>query len=226
VKEHPIEHGFSSRPTAATFKADTRFEERDAFAAVGAVSETVETVAARLNTYAALLPRQARWEAELLLSDVAGEHGVEGALGDIHAVGETARRANDLLAAVPGPTEAGASVRDTLGAERRAFLEGVDHQRVQTLEYVTAERLAVLAALREERVAVVEALHQERIASLKEVDAIKSRAVETALTGLRDLVDYALPRLAVVLLFLMVSAAALGVVGYRLTVGRHQGANG
>jgi hypothetical protein len=226
VKENPVEHTFSSRPTVATFMAEMRFEERDAFAAVGAVSETVETLAERLNTYAALLPRQARWQAELLVSDVAGEHGVEGTQGDIHAVGDAARRMSDLLAEAPGAAEAGASVRDVVGAERRALLEGVDHQRVQTLEYLTAERIAVLAALREDRIAVVETLHQERIDSLKEIDAIKTRAVETSLVGLRDLVDYTLLRVAVVLLFLMVSATALGVVGYRLTVGRHRAANG
>lgn len=54
-------------------------------------------------------------------------------------------------------------MRQMLAAERRAVLEGVDTQRIQTLEYVTAERLAVLASVPEERLAVLAALHQERI---------------------------------------------------------------
>ena len=99
------------------------------------------------------------------------------------------------------------------------MLEGVNGQRLQTLEYLTAERLATLAALREERI-TVGGPPPGAIETLKEVDAIKSRAVDSALAGLRDLVDYTLWRVAAVLLFLMLSAATLGVVGYWLTVGR------
>ena len=116
---------------------------------------------------------------------MAEDRDVEGLLSDLHAAGAAARHANDLLGDVPGLLgPEGSSLRGILAAERRAVLEGVDHQRTLTLEYVTAERLAVLAAVREERVAVVGALRQERIETLKEADAIKSRAVDAALAGL------------------------------------------
>jgi hypothetical protein len=224
TKEHPIERTFSSRWSASAFMAELR-EERDAFAAVGAVSDTLENVSEQLNTYAAQLPKQARWQAELLGSEVAADDDVEGALGDVRAVGAAARRATDLLGDVPSTTEAGASVRDILDGERRALLEGVDRQRGQTLEYVTAERLAVLATLRDERLAVLAALHQERIETLREVDAIKSRTVDAALSGLRDLVDYAIWRVAALLACLMILAATLTVAAYWLTLGRRRGTN-
>jgi hypothetical protein len=67
--------------------AETRFQQRDAFAAVGAVSDTVESLSEHLNTYAAQPPRQARWQAELMVADMEGERGVEGTLGDVHALG-------------------------------------------------------------------------------------------------------------------------------------------
>ena len=102
------------------------------------------------------------------------------------------------------------------------MLEEVNGQRLHTLEYVTAERLAVLAAAREERIAVVEALRQERIEALKEADAIKSRAVDASVAGLRDLIDYTLWRVAGLLVGAMVSAAALAVLAYWLTVGRRR----
>jgi hypothetical protein len=156
---------------------------------------------------------------------MTGERDVEGTLGDIHDVGTAARRANDLMGDVPGLLDTvGPPVRETLAAERRALLEGVNGQRIETLEYLTAERLAVVAALREERVAVVAALHQERVESLTEVDAIGGRAVNSALAGLRDLVDYTLWRVGALLLVLMLSTATLGVVGFWLTVRRRRGA--
>ena len=93
-------------------------------------------------------------------------------------------------------------------------------QRLATLEYATSERLAVLAAVREERLATLAALTRERIEGLREVDAIKTRAVDTAVAGLKEVVDYAIWRLAALLLFFLVTAAVLGTVAYRLTVGR------
>ena len=158
-----------------------------------------------------------------------GERSVEDTLDDVTAIGAAARTANDLIDDTQGVlSTADSSVRETLAAERQALLEGVDRQRVQTLTYIVAERLAVLAAarserialveaLRQERVAVIDALREERIAGLKEVDAIKSRAVDASVAGLRDLVDYTLWRVAALLVVLMVVAAALGIVGYRLT---------
>lgn len=224
VRTHPIQHTFSSRPSVAAFAAELRSEGRDAFVAVGQVTDTIETVSERLNTYAAQLPKLARWQAELLISEETGERDVEDVLGDVAALGATARRTNELLDDVPGVVGAAESpLRRLLADERRAVLEGVNQQRHHTLEFVTAERLAVLAAVREERVATVAALRQERIETLAEVDAIKTRAVDSAVAGLRDLLDYALWRVFGLLVVLMVSATVLGVIGYRLTVGRRRG---
>ena len=89
-----------------------------------------------------------------------------------------------------------------------------------SLEYLTAERLAVLAALREERITVGGPPPGADRDPGRKVDAIKTRAVDLAMARLRDLVDYTLWRVAALLLFLMLSAATLGVVGYWLTVGR------
>ena len=224
ARQHPIERNFTSRPSITASMADRR-SERDAFVAVGAVSETLENVSQRLNTYAAQLPKQSRWQAELLVADMTLEPAVADTLGDVRALGETARRANELLGDVPALVDAaGSPVRELVAAERRATLEAVNLQRLQTLEYVAAERLTVLAALREERIAVVEALHQERIETMKEADAIKTRAVDLSAGALRELVDYTLRRVAVLAVLLMLAAATLGVAGYWLTLGRRRGA--
>ncbi len=224
AKTHPIDRNFTSRPSITASLADVR-ADRDAFVAVGSVSDTLENVSERLNTYAAQLPKQARWQAELMVADMTAEPVVADVLGDVHALGTTARHANELLDDVPGLVGAASSpIREMLAAERRAVLEGVNVQRLQTLEFVTAERQAVLAAVREERIATLEALQRERIESLKEIDVIKTRAVDASVSGLRDIVDYALWRVAVLLLLLMFAATVLGVVAYRLTRGRHGGA--
>jgi hypothetical protein len=222
ARRNPVRYTFSSRPTCATFAAERRAEGRDAFVAIGSVSDTVEAVSERLNTYAALEPKLARWQAELLLSESAGERSLEAALGDVGALGAAARRAQEVLDHAPDVAGAASAARAVLAEERRAALDSVNAQRLATLEYATSERLAVLAALREERLATLASLRQERIEGLQEVDAIKTRAVETAVGGLKEVVDHAIGRLAVLLLVFLVAAAALGTVSYRLTVGRHR----
>jgi hypothetical protein len=164
-------------------------------------------------------------------------------LGDIQEVGTVARRANDILGDVPGLVNAAIGpLGDLTADERRAVLEAVDAQRLQTLEFMTdlqrhtlafvsserqatvaalrEERLATLVALRDERVAIAAALEVARVDTLKEVDAIRIRTVDASVAGLEETVDYALWRVAVVLLLLMAVATVFAVVGYRLTVGR------
>jgi hypothetical protein len=231
---HPIEQTFSSRPSAATFMAELDSDDRGAFAAVGAVSETFETLSERLNVYATLLPKQARWQSELLMAQIVSDHDVdldllfgdiEMALAEFDAIGAAARRADlflqDDLPGLIGGT--GVSLAEIVAAERKAMLEGVDHERIQILAYLTDERLAVLAALREERTAALAGLREERIAALAEADAIRVRAWTDVSAGMEDVVDYALIRLAVLLLVAMLAAAVLAAIVYRLTLGRRAG---
>jgi hypothetical protein len=217
ARAHPVEFVFSSRASGGALVADLQSDDQDVFLAVGAVSDLLENLSERLNTYAAQLPKQARWQAEMLVMGMAGELGLAGALGDVHDLGTAARRATDLLSDVPGLL---GSQRDVLAAERRAILENIHSQRAHTLEFMTAERLAIVAAAREERTALAAALRQERIETLIEVDAIRRRAVDSMLAGIKDLVDYTLWRVAVLTFCLMLAAATLGAIAFRLSKGR------
>src|SRR5262245_44041657 len=154
---NPIAGAFSSRASGAAVVADLRSDQRDVFVTVGAISDLIEDLSERLNAYAAHLPKQARWQAEILLTGMTGTHSVEGALDDLREVAGTARRARALLEDVPNLLR---TEGDMLAAERRAILTNIDAQRLLTLEFMTAERRAVLAAAQEERVALVAAVHE------------------------------------------------------------------
>jgi hypothetical protein len=119
ARDHPVRYTFSSRPSCATFAAERRSEGRDAFVTIGSVSDTVEAVSERLNTYAALEPKLVRWQAELLLSESAGERSLEAALGDVAALGSAARRAQEVLDHPPDLAGATSAARAVLAEERR-----------------------------------------------------------------------------------------------------------
>jgi len=200
--------------------------------AIGEATDTIESMSERLNTYAAQLPKLARWQAELLILNVGGVRDLESALGDVHELGAVARRANDVLGDVPGMVnQAVAPLRDLTATERQVVLDAVNTQRLLTLEYitnaqrhtlefVTGERLATIAAMQAERVLIGGSLDVARVKTLKDVDEIRIRTVEASIAGLKDTVDYALWRIASALVVLMLLATVCVVVGYRLTVGR------
>lgn len=216
ARAHPIENSFSARASVVTQMAELRAAERDTFAAVGAASDTLENLSERLNIYANLLPRQARWQAEMLVSDLAAQYEIKDTLGDVRAV---TRRADDLLRQFPDLLSESGPIRDMVAEERRAVLDSVDDERQQTLEYMTGERLAILTAMREERVAALDAISKERVATLQEAEAMRKRAWEEAMRDTRRLVNETVLHVAVVTLLLMTAAAMLGIVTYRLTLG-------
>lgn len=227
AKTHPVTFAFTSRQSAAGVLAELRSDNQDVFLAVGAVTDLAENLSERLNDYAAQLPKQARWQAELLMTDVTGAHGLESALQDVHNVGTAAQRATDVLGDVgtasrratefmSGSATLLDAERDILTAERRAVLADITEQRAQTLKYLTDERLAMADATRDELRAVIGSLRQERVEALVEVDAIKTRAVDSLLAGGRGLIDYALWRIAILLFGLMLVGATLVVIASRL----------
>ena len=136
-RRHPIAHTFAGRTSGASLLTSLRSGDKDAFLVVGEVSDTLENVSERLNTYAAHLPKQARWQAELLATEMTTGLRLDRTLDDVHDLGTVARQASGVLEGIPALLDA---EREILAAERRAVLAGVDGQRLQTLAVLTGVR--------------------------------------------------------------------------------------
>jgi len=223
--QHPIERTFAGRPSGASLLTSLRSEDQDVFLVVGTVSDTLDNVSERLNTYAAQLPKQARWQAELLASGVTAGLPLDRTFADVHDVATAARHATGVLEGIPALLDA---ERELLAGERRAVLAGIDSQRRQTLalltEYMTGERQTLVTVARDERLATLAALQKERLETIASVDAMRKITVDSSLVGLRDLVDYTIWRVAMLIAGLMLFAAVLGVLMVRLTSGHGKGA--
>jgi hypothetical protein len=223
--QHPIERTFAGRPSGASLLTSLRSEDQDVFLVVGTVSDTLDNVSERLNTYAAQLPKQARWQAELLASGVTAGLPLDRTFADVHDLGTAARHATGVLEGIPALLDA---ERELLAGERRAVLAGIDGQRRQTLalltEYMTGERQTLVTVARDERLATLAALQKERLETIASVDSMRKLTVDSSLVGLRDLVDYTIWRVAMLIAGLMLFAAVLGVLTVRLTSGHGKGA--
>ena len=214
ARDHPIQGRFSSRSTAASELAKFLDQEKGgALAAVGAATETLSDITLRLDSYSTLMPKEIRWQGELLAGDVIGRENLRSTLDDIDALGGAGRRIDEALSNLPGTARAATGpIRELLDQQREELLAAVDRQRVAMTAYVTSERQAALDAVRAERQAAFESLAKERAAALKEVDAISKRSVDAAALRARDVVDHLFWRI----LILFVASAVLIVAGYRV----------
>ena len=183
-----------------------------ALASVGEATETLSDVSLRLNAYVTLVPRVGRWQAELAAEDITGRADVRGTLDDLQAVGQAARRADRLLADIPGAArEASVPIEELLDRQRTELLAQIDRERLAMTAFITAEREASLAGLSEERKAALTAIGQERAAVQAGLDDLAKRSIEDASGRARGMANHVF----VLALILTVAAAVLFAAAYR-----------
>ncbi|MBN8466516.1 chemotaxis protein [Corallococcus exiguus] len=163
--------------------------------AAGLVEDTRD-LTARVDLYATSLPRQARWQAELVATDALHAPTVQAALAELGRTVDLLDRVGALAANSPALIE----------RERRAVMDAVHAERLGLQEFITGERKAVLADVDRERQAVEASLHAERVATLQQLDGLARGWVDHAFDRLGPLVDR-------VLLWLTLLAVLLGVGG-------------
>jgi hypothetical protein len=208
--EHPIEGPFSGRETILADLA--QFSDPGSVGVligVGEVTETITDISLRLNEYVTLLPKVARWQAELAAEGVTGRSDLRGTLDQVDAIGEMARRVDALLADLPGAIrQASGPVGELLDRQRVELLAAVDRERSNLTGFVTSERQAALSAVSNERQAALEGISRERAAALAGVDGIAKRSLEDATVRVRGVVDYVFVR---ALILIAVAAVLFGV---------------
>ncbi|RKH51063.1 chemotaxis protein [Corallococcus llansteffanensis] len=157
--------------------------------------EGMTDITARVDLYAASLPRQARWQAELAAADAMNAPILQSLMAELS-------RTVDLLDRVGGVA---ANSPALIARERMAVLEALDQERRLLQDYVTGERQAVLAGVGQERAVVVDALRAERVATLQQLDGLARGWVDHAF-------DRAVPLVDRVFQWLL-ALVALGLVG-------------
>jgi hypothetical protein len=187
-----------------------------AFDVIGDVSTTLANLTTRLNLYMGDATRLGRWQAELLVEDVADDLARRAEAGRVLTNLDRVTSSAETVARTLELENASVLLdrpRDLVREERQALLADVDRQRVESLEYLTGEREAAVAALlegvRAERVATLAQIRQERLETLVEIERLRRDTIaDTAREGSR-LVDQLVWRLAQLLAGLLLLAALL-----------------
>jgi len=208
---HPIRDLLFARTSVAELWADVAERRTRVLAAVADINAQVADLLHRLTVYSALLPKEARWQAELLLNEIKNDPTSQALLDDvssleaeIDAIGDTAlaleghvETASDTLA---GAEELITSQRlaavQTLQTELANALSRLTEERVAVMDRITEERIALLVGIQAERVALLQAVTAERAAVMSQLDDLSRRVTDDGTSAAMAAVDHFFVRTA------------------------------
>ena len=222
AEAHPIDASLSGRQSADV-ELIRRTEQSDlgAAASVKALAESIGDITARLDSYNTYLPKQARWQAELLLSDAAADPEMRTAMTNLETVSRALEKTSNSVEHMPelvGQTRAAVladvegqrlAIQTFIRQERLETLDALKHERIATVADMRKERLAATEDLRGERQIVLDALHAEEAVVMKDLDAARAKALDDFDSRSRGMIDHFFVRaLELVLLTLVLCCLA------------------
>ena len=197
------------------------------------VEERLGDITTRLDVYNVYLPKQARWQAELLLSDISQDPQVEAAKSNLvglsDALANTASRMDQLPAfmnqarvAVRSDVEGQRlAAQDFLRGERLDTIDALHRERVGTVADLHNERLAATEDIRGERRAVFEALNNQEQAIIRDLNTTSEKVLLDFDNRNRRLIDHFFLRALELILFTILLCSLLGWLLLRWFVTRY-----
>jgi hypothetical protein len=187
--DHPIKHSIAGRESTLSFVL-----ERDAAGAlstgevVAEVTTSLDDLSRRLELYAEQLVRQARWEADLLkseiLTDVPLDQAMPLAERAVRSAEQAAATLDRLAPAVERAVAVAESAPKLVTSEREATIKVLQEELTRTIRFMQEERIAALAYLTQERTAALKSLEEkmemERKGLTADLDRIGVEVVDHA----------------------------------------------
>lgn len=204
--KHPLGNTLASRTSSRALVADTVKETGiSGLQALAALPETLDDAMTRVDTYSRFMPKQARWQAELLVGDLVTGPEMRGTLDELAYVSGSVERISKVVEQLPGlaTSEREAMLR-AVTAERIATLEAIHRERLETLAFADGQRELITKDLGAGREALIEELRKKLV---PDVEAMRENLVKDAADRFELIVNRAIALGAMVL-------AAFGLGGF------------
>ena len=199
---HPIQTGLSGRRSADVDLIKQDESDLGTLASIKALQEGLGDITDRLDSYNAYLPKQARWQAELLVSDFTGGREFGAAASNFAVLSKALDETSNNLDRMP---ELAARAREValgdIDGQRVAAQSFLREERLQTIDALTQERINAMADLRSERVAatadlrgerqiVLDAVHQEEANAVSDLHRLSQQTLNDVDKRSRRIVDH------------------------------------
>lgn len=217
AEAHPIRVSLAGRPSVDP-EVVRKVGESDlgTMASIKALGESLGDLTDRLDSYNVYLPKQARWQAELLLKDVISDPHVSATLSNVEVLSTALAKTSGSMDRMPelmgqarqavkaDIEEQRVATQDFLQNERLDTLDDLQRERIATVAAMRGERLAATADLRGERQTVLNALHNERLAAETDFSAASEKAIQDLDSRGRRLIDHFFLRALELVLFTLI----------------------
>lgn len=165
--EHPLTNPYFFRPSPVELLASYLGQDQiSGLQAVGSMTELLEDMSHRLNIYAELLPRSGRWQAELMMAEMADPERSAIYLEILNQL-EAMETLNAFLLNAP----------DLVDEQRDILLEAIEQHR---MAFEDALQRSVAGATDE----ILAGITPEREAAMAELDRIMQDEIQEAVTRL------------------------------------------
>lgn len=202
-RDHPIESLHFIRPSLTILlAAEIGGQDLGTFEIVEAVAVGVADLSQQMSAYADYLPKQARWQTELLLESLTASEKIDQALSEFVRVSQDIDRLTALAETAPDTVAKERAIilkalaRDldralaVLDTQRRATLEVLEKERLAVMEDVKTERAGMSADITAERIAVLKEIERQRKETLAKLEAIGKRLLDDALEDSNAKIDH------------------------------------
>jgi len=215
--KHPLESFATRHSTEELLATLTARDAVPMAASIGTLEQDIADVVARLDVLSGTMPRQARWEAELLVYDLLGVERAAALPADVAGLNQAVLGTAAAIESLPGLVSDEREVMLTaFRAELKTLEQMVHEQRLAAQEFVSTERATALGQLAGEREAVLAAITAERQAALDALRAERSAATADLERLSAALVDRVFLRVAQ-LLAGIAFVVMLGLLAFRVT---------
>jgi hypothetical protein len=214
ANEHPIQTGLSGRKSPdSDLIRGTYQDDLGALSSLTALQEGLGDITARLDSYNAYLPKQARWQAELLANDFNRDPAIGMAASNLTILAKAAQQGASNLDRIPQMAararrlaiadvdQQRLAVQAFLTGERERIADEMTQQRIDAVADLRGERLAATADLRAERQIVLDAVHTEEVGAMSDLREFSQQTLNDFDRRSRHLADHFFWRILELVLF-------------------------
>lgn len=219
---HPIQAGLSGRVSADSKLIRSTYEDGlGVRSSLKALNEGLGDIVARLDAYNAYLPKQVRWQGELLADDLGRDPGLGTAASNFATLSKAMEQSASTLDRIPQMAgkarqlavadvdQQRLAAQSFLVGEREQIADEITRQRLGAVDDLRGERLAATADLRAERQIVLDRIHAEEVGAMRDLQTFSQQTLNDLDRRSRRLADHIFWR-AVELVLVTLSLSFVG----------------
>jgi hypothetical protein len=192
ARANPMDNPLFTRASTRPLLIDMTSQEiKGGLGGVAQMSQSVAAINDRLEVYTESLPKQIRWQTEMVLEDYVRKEQIPRLMNSVASIDSSAISIAGFLG----------GVEDIIARERALVLEEVN----RSLE-------GAYAVIDQERAAVIEDVDRQREIILADVSVLASEKLDHATGNVNELVDRIFAKLVVLLAGFVISILVVGAI--------------